>query len=44
MNNEEYVKWSERAREYGIGITKDDGVVERNQQLFYKVGQMQCAE
>ncbi len=34
MNNEEYVKWSERAREYGLGVTKDDGVVEQNRELF----------
>jgi len=34
MNNEEYVKWSERARKYGIGVTKDDGVVEQNRELF----------
>ncbi len=27
MNNEEYVKWSERAREYGLAVTRDDGVV-----------------
>ena len=36
MNDEEYVKWSERARAYGLGVTKDDGVVEQNRQLFYK--------
>jgi len=34
MNNEEYVKWSERARVYGLGVTKDDGVVEQNRKFF----------
>ena len=34
VNDEEYVKWSERARKYGIGVTKDDGVVEQNRKLF----------
>ena len=34
MNNDEYVKWSERAQEYGFGVTKDDGVVEQNRRLF----------
>ena len=34
MNNEEYVKWSEKARGYGLGVTKDDGVVEQNRKLF----------
>jgi len=34
MNDEEYVKWSERARVYGLGVTKDDGVVEQNRKLF----------
>lgn len=36
MNDEEFVKWSERAKEYGLQVTKDDGVVEQNRQLFYK--------
>ncbi len=36
MNNEEYLKWSEEAREYGLQVTKDDGVVEQNRRLFYK--------
>ena len=40
MNDEEYVKWPERAREYGLQVTKDDGVVEQNRQLFYQAGQM----
>lgn len=35
MNNEEYVKWSERARKYGIQMTQDDKFVEQNRQLFY---------
>jgi len=34
MDNEEYVKWSERARKYGLEVTKDDGVVEMNKRLF----------
>jgi glycosyltransferase involved in cell wall biosynthesis len=34
MNNDEYVKWSERALGYGLGVTKDDGVVEQNRELF----------
>ena len=34
VNDEEYVKWSELARKYGIGVTKDDGVVARNRRLF----------
>lgn len=36
MDQYEYVKWSERARGYGLQVTKDDGVVEQNRQLFYK--------
>jgi len=36
MDQDEYVKWSERAREYGLQVTKDDGVVEQNRRLFYK--------
>lgn len=35
MNNEKYVEWSEKAREYGLAVTKDDGVVEQNRKLFY---------
>jgi hypothetical protein len=35
MNNEEYVKWSERALEYGIQVTKDVDIVEQNRKLFY---------
>jgi len=34
MNNDEYVKWSERVRVYGFGVSKDDGVVEQNRKLF----------
>ena len=34
INNDEYVKWSERARGYGVGVTRDDGVVEQNRKLF----------
>ncbi len=40
MNDEEYVKWSEKAMEYGIGVTKDAGVVAQNRKLFYQAGQM----
>lgn len=36
MDQYEHAKWSKRAREYGIQVTKDDGVVEQNRQLFYK--------
>lgn len=35
MNGGEYMKWSERARAYGFGVTKDDVIVEQNRQLFY---------
>ena len=37
MNDEEYVKWSERTRKYGLGVIKDDGVVEQNRRLFHKM-------
>ena len=37
MNNEEYVKWSERARGYGMQVTRDDGVVEQNRLLFRSI-------
>lgn len=40
MNTEEHVKWSERAREYGLEVTKDDGTVEQNRGLFYKAVNM----
>lgn len=40
MDNDEYVKWSERARKYGLGVTRDDKVVEQNRRLFYKVTSM----
>jgi glycosyltransferase involved in cell wall biosynthesis len=36
MNNDEYVKWSERAKSYGLQVTKHDGVVEQNRKLFYR--------
>ena len=36
MNDDEYVKWSERARKYGLGVLKADGVVEMNRKLFYQ--------
>ena len=35
MNQGEYAKLSKRAREYGLRITKDDGTVEKNRQLFH---------
>jgi len=34
MNDEEYMKWSERAQEYGHQVSQDDGVVEQNRRLF----------
>ena len=34
MENAEYLKWSERAREYGRQVSRDDEVVERNRELF----------
>jgi len=34
MNNDKYVKWSESALEYGLGVTQDDKVVEQNRKLF----------
>lgn len=40
MNDEEYVKWSERARAYGLQVTKDDGVVEQNRGLFQRAVNM----
>lgn len=41
MDGKEYVKWSERAREYGVRVTKDDKTVEQNCQLFHHaVGMM----
>ena len=39
MNNEEYVKWSERAWEYGLQVTKDDKVVEQNRRLFHRMSE-----
>lgn len=36
MNNEEYMEWSERAQECGLGVTKDAGAVEQNRQLFQR--------
>jgi glycosyltransferase involved in cell wall biosynthesis len=39
MNNDEYVKWSERARVYELQVTKDDGVVEQNRKLFYQASE-----
>jgi len=35
MSNDEYVKWSEKAQEYGLVVTKDDETVEQNRKLFY---------
>ena len=34
MENEEYAKWSERAKEYGMQVIKDGVVVEQNRKLF----------
>lgn len=34
VDNEEYVKWSEMARVYELGVIKDDGVVAQNRGLF----------
>lgn len=34
MDNAEYVKWSERARKYGVQVVKDERTVERNRKLF----------
>jgi len=42
MDNEEYVKWSKRARTYGLQVTKDDGTVEKNRQLFHHAVDMTC--
>ncbi len=44
MDNTEYVRWSERAREYGLMMSQDEEVVEQNRQLFYTAGQMACVE
>jgi glycosyltransferase involved in cell wall biosynthesis len=35
MENAEYIKWSERARAYGLGVSRNDETVEQNRQLFY---------
>lgn len=35
IDQEEHVKWSERTREYGMQVTRDDRVVEQNRQLFH---------
>ncbi len=37
MDNKEYVKWSDAARAYGLGVTTDDEVVKQNRQLFTDV-------
>jgi len=44
MDNEEYMKWSERARKYGLEVTKDDGVVEQNRGLFGEAGRGERGE
>jgi len=36
MDQDERAKWSRQAMNYGLEVTKDDGVVEQNRQLFYK--------
>ena len=35
MNQAEYARWSERAREYGLRVVEDSKVVEQSRQLFY---------
>ena len=37
MNNKEYMKLSEKAQEYGLTVTKDDGIVDKNRKLFYSL-------
>jgi len=34
MNNEEYLKLSQKAREYGVNVLHDDGAVLQNRRLF----------
>jgi len=34
MDQNEYTKWSSRAREYGLLVSQDDGIVEQNRKLF----------
>lgn len=36
MNDEEYVKWSERAWKYGIQVSQDEKTVDQNRALFLK--------
>jgi hypothetical protein len=39
MNNEEYLKWSRKAQEYGFNVLHDDEAVSQNRKLFqYAVG------
>ena len=38
MADEEYRKWSEKAREYGLQVTNDDGTVQINRRLFRDLG------
>jgi glycosyltransferase involved in cell wall biosynthesis len=38
MDQDEYGKWSARARAYGVEVTKDDEVVEQNRKLFFESG------
>ncbi|MCG7851979.1 MAG: glycosyltransferase family 4 protein, partial [Methanosarcinaceae archaeon] len=41
MNDEVYVKWSERAWAYGLGVSRNDETVEQNRHLFFHaVGMM----
>ena len=41
MNDEVYVKWSERAWAYGLGVSRNDETVEQNRHLFFHaVGRM----
>jgi hypothetical protein len=34
MKNEEYLKWSERAREFGVTVARDDEVVVEHRERF----------
>lgn len=36
MDQDEYSKWSKRARRYGVKISKNYKVLEKNRQLFYE--------
>ncbi len=50
MDGKKYVKWSERAKRYGLQVSRNDETVEQNRRLFYvplysmanKVGVKDC--